>query len=689
MDRHNRSLPLNSPYATDRHIRGAGSQGNQHMKKPGMKVLVIIAIVLTGLVLAIAAGLGVLAAMDTINWIKPMVVGRISDSLGRRVAIAGDLEIIWSLPPAFGADNVRLANVDGAEPANMITAERVAVIPDWAALLDGRVAVDRISMQAARIILSRNDRGRWNLPQTNRSETSRAEAPGPLPTIQLTDSLVKLPLQGKMQAVAVDTLTVGAVDDTMHASGRLRYREVVLSVEISAALLERREGYRLDAVVEAGRNRLTVKGDLTTLQTFPEGDLRFTLKASDPGLFFPAENLPRGLAKGTSIAGRVSSSGEKGRYRISDLEVQAGSDAISGWIEMALQAEPIELSAGLTSRHLDLRAYLPSTPAEAEKAARTEKKAPERILASEPIEITLPGRLVAEADVNIQTLLLPFLRVDELAVRLTLRDGRLDLEPMTASVGGGSFDGQFHLVAGRRPAFRTQGTARRLDLAEMLAGLAQPPALRGEVGFQFNIDGRGRSPAEMAASLNGRFSLAMQGGRIARRWVKKAEAYSFEMTDAFFKLLRPETKPKDDYARIECAVCRFDLDGGIAESNVLVFDTARAGVVGDGSIDLGEERFDLALKPITDGGVGIPGVFKLKVGTTVADAFKLSGTFKAPVIGPDKSESALSLGKAIGGMLLFGPAGLTAGLLEAEFGAGNPCVDALQKVEMIEKPQGP
>ncbi len=136
------------------------------MKKSGMKVLVIIAIVLTGLVLAIAAGLGVLAAMDTINWIKPMVVGRISDSLGRRVAIAGDLEIIWSLPPAFGADNVRLANVDGAEPANMITAERVAVIPDWAALLEGRVAVARISMQAARIILSRNDQGRWNLPQT-------------------------------------------------------------------------------------------------------------------------------------------------------------------------------------------------------------------------------------------------------------------------------------------------------------------------------------------------------------------------------------------------------------------------------------------------------------------------------------------------------------------------------------------
>jgi hypothetical protein len=571
----------------------------------------------------------------------------------------------------------------------MITAERVSVIPDWAALLGGRVAVARISMQAARIILSRDEQGRWNLPQTKRSETSRAEASGPLPTIQLTDSLVKLPLLGEMQAVQVDTLTVGAADGPMRASGRLRYRSVAWSLEASAAPLERREGCRLDVVVEAGRNRLTVKGDLTTLQALPAGDLRFTLKAPDPGLLFPGADLPRGLAKGMSIAGRVSSSGKKGRYRISDFEVAAGSDAISGWIEIALQAEPIELSAGLTSRHLDLGPYLPYAPPEAEKAGRTEKGAPERMLASEPLEITLPRGIVAEAEVNIQTLRLPFLKVDELAARLTLRDGRLDLEVMTASVGGGSFDGQFHLVAGRRPAFRTQGTARRLELADMLAPVAQPPALRGEVGFQFDIDARGRSPAEMAASLNGRFSLAMQGGRIARRWVKKAEAYSFELTDAFFKLLRPEAKPEDDFARVECAVCRFDLDDGVAQSNVLVFDTARAGVVGDGSIELGEERFDLALKPITNGGVGIPGVFKLKVGTTVADAFKLSGTFKAPVIRLDKSESALSLGKALGGMLLFGPAGLTAGLLEAEFGADNPCVDALRQVAVIEKPQGP
>ena len=185
--------------------------------------------------------------------------------------------------------------------------------------------------------------------------------------------------------------------------------------------------------------------------------------------------------------------------------------------------------------------------------------------------------------------------------------------------------------------------------------------------------------------MDGRFSLAMQDGRLDRRLLRKAEAYSFELTDAFVKIFRPKQKPQGDYARIECAVCRFDLQEGVAESNVLVFDTAQAGIVGNGSIDLGSERFDIALKPVTEGGIGIPGLVKLKVGTTVADAFKLGGTFKAPVIRLDKSESAVSLGKAIGGMLRFGPAGLTAGLLEAEFGSGNPCVRALRRADMLEK----
>lgn len=151
----------------------------------------------------------------------------------------------------------------------------------------------------------------------------------------------------------------------------------------------------------------------------------------------------------------------------------------------------------------------------------------------------------------------------------------------------------------------------------------------------------------------------------------------------FLKLFRPDEQQKTEYAKIDCAVCRFGIGDGIAQSNVLVFDTARAGVVGDGQIDLKNEKLDIALKPVT-GGIGIPGLAKLKVGTSsIADSFKLGGTLLHPEITLDKSESALTLGKAIGGMVLFGPVGLTAALLETEFGAKNPCVEALKEAGAV------
>jgi hypothetical protein len=106
-------------------------------------------------------------------------------------------------------------------------------------------------------------------------------------------------------------------------------------------------------------------------------------------------------------------------------------------------------------------------------------------------------------------------------------------------------------------------------------------------------------------------------------------------------------------------------------------------VVGDGRIDLQTERLDIALKPVSEGGVGIPGVAKLKVGSSLTDAFKLDGTLRHPQLGLDKSETAFTLGKALGGMLLFGPVGLTAALLETEFGENNPCVEALKQAGAV------
>jgi uncharacterized protein involved in outer membrane biogenesis len=103
----------------------------------------------------------------------------------------------------------------------------------------------------------------------------------------------------------------------------------------------------------------------------------------------------------------------------------------------------------------------------------------------------------------------------------------------------------------------------------------------------------------------------------------------------------------------------------------------------DGSINLKTERLNISLKPIEKGGIGFGGG-KVDLGLGgIADLFKLGGTLAHPSLAVDKSETAISaavtLGKAIGGTLLFGPVGLAAALVDADFDADNPCISALKE----------
>ena len=658
-----------------------------------MQARKVTGIVLAVLILTGAAAVGTLLFFN-LNAFKPLVTDRLGEQLGRPVAVNGDLELVWTLPPALAAGDVSLGNASWGEAPQMAGLSRIEVVPRWSALIGGRLTLARINVRGARVTLARNAKGQWNLPRPERGNEAQPQTSLPaLPTFHLTDSHLRLQMPAQTHELQVDALTLsfGEGEAGARASGRVRYAamplDLTLTLSPAKVLFGNPAAATLTGDLKTGRNRLAIKGTLTPLQARPQLDLQFDLDAPDLSEIVHAEHLPAGFENRLQASGRLHDTSREGRYRISELQVEAGTSDAEGWIELAPFADPLQMTAELSAQRIDLRPYLPESAPSPEAEAKAPSEISERVFGTTPFPEQFLPPVDLDATVTVKTLLLPALALEDLEATVSLREERLDLDPLAAAAGGGRLDARVHLLgSGEQFQLRTRGEVHRLDLGAMLQTLDLPPSLQGELGLQFDLQGRGASPAELAGGLDGRFSLAMQGGRIARRYLRKAEAYGFELTSAFVELLKPGRKEATEFVNIDCAVARFEIEDGVAESNVLVFDTARAGVVGDGQIDLGEERFNIALKPVTEGGIGIPGLVKLKVGTTVADAFKLGGTFKSPVISLDKSESALSLGKAIGGMLLFGPAGLTAGLLEAEFGSGNPCVKALQQAEMIASP---
>jgi len=102
-------------------------------------------------------------------------------------------------------------------------------------------------------------------------------------------------------------------------------------------------------------------------------------------------------------------------------------------------------------------------------------------------------------------------------------------------------------------------------------------------------------------------------------------------------------------------------------------------VFGYGKIDLKTEEIDLSLKPSPQKGVGINGLAKLTMSLgELTRPLKLKGTLSNPSLSIDPTGSIITLGKAIGGVALFGPFGVAAVLANGQFGDKNQCVAIIE-----------
>jgi hypothetical protein len=113
-----------------------------------------------------------------------------------------------------------------------------------------------------------------------------------------------------------------------------------------------------------------------------------------------------------------------------------------------------------------------------------------------------------------------------------------------------------------------------------------------------------------------------------------------------------------------------------------MFDNDSMTVIGHGTVDLQSEELDFSIDPSSKRGLGLSGVGKVNLNLgELAKPLKLTGTLRNPSIAVDASRSAITIGKGLGGMLLFGPLGLMTALAGGADGQEDPCLCAIQSAE--------
>lgn len=445
----------------------------------------------------------------------------------------------------------------------------------------------------------------------------------------------------------------------------------------------------LTAFINPSKNwpvNLTVKTEGTTLTL--DGtvrdplarrgiDLVFTLKGK--GLASFKQSSVAGLHFGGpfDISGRIADPA-RNVYSFSNLKVMQGENNLSGSVELNLAENRPKVTATLSAQKLDVRPYFQMNP-HPEMATKNLSKGAEkegRIFPDRPFPLKTLRQ--ADADVRIQAaqVLLPNLPLNSLEMTMVLKDGTLTVKPFKAVIGEGSMDGHLSLQSQEKIAsFTMVLKINKLDIRYLTKDLKGAEGLEGNLDADIDLRAHGASIASLMGGLNGRTVLVMGKGRVDNKVI---DLLGGDLSSSLFLLLNPFRK-ETPTTPINCFVGGFDIKDGIASTTAFVLHTDYMVVVGEGEINLKTERLNLSLKPVPKEGIGSRFTGKLNVSLSeLTRPFKLGGTLAHPSLAIDPTQTAIAFGKAIGGVILFGPVGIAAALVGSSSGDENSCLAAIE-----------
>jgi AsmA family protein len=657
-------------------------------------VLGIFVVLIMALVIIVYA---VLSSYD-FNSLKPKIAGAVKEATGRELILAGDIELDIGLFPSLVFEDVSFQNAPWGSRPDLAKIRRFEVQVALLPLITGNIEVKRLVLMEPDILIETDKTGTFNVEFENTKKVppvgTEEGAPAKeikLPALAFKEVRIeKIRLTykdgptGKSHSMKLESLTTGAADMDSPISLVLKgsYNDNPFEVKGTlgpiAALTDPERSWSLKLKAKAGGAAVTADGSIMDPMNGKGISLAVTVEGrsvSDIAKLANAAGVPD---IGPFTAGFKISDPAVNTYKISDLRITLGANKLDGSMEISLAGSRPRLKAVLSSRRLDLRPLLSKDEGKGDRkrvsAPATVKK--EKLFPDDPLPLDALNRVDADVTFKAVEIMLPRLALNDLNVHAFIENGRLTLKTLKAVIGGGNLDARLDLLPqGETAAMTTAMKITGLDLGRMLKEPDTGDMIEGKLDVDLNVSGRGGSTAEIMAGLNGKTIVIVGKGSINNKYI---DMLGGDLSSGLFRVLNP-LKKKDEYSGFNCFVSGFGIKNGLANVTALVFDTNNMSVVGNGLINLKTEELDLGLRPSPKKGLetGVAGKLSLSLGE-FARPLKLAGTLADPSLTVDPTQTAITLGKAVGGVVLFGPVGIAAALATESPDDENPCLTAIE-----------
>ncbi len=660
----------------------------------------------------IVTGLAVIALVILnydFNRFKVPLARAVEKATGRRLTLDGNIGVALGLSPALVIEKVHLANAAWGSRPDMLQLRRLEIQVALLPLIGGTVEVKRFVLIEPQILIETDGKGRSNLDFTPMGRS--AAAPASAEKVARTNAasserfagftLGALKIRGgriefqngtggKLHRVALHEAAASFEDPqqpmAIFLSGAWEGEDFTLDGRLGppAAALDPAVPWPVKLEAKALDFDLVLDGTIANPQQARGIDLNFSINADGLARVEAVTGRHLPLVGPLHAAGRLRDTGP-GAYLLQPFELSAAPGDVKGRLALDLSSSRPRLTADLTSRHLDLGALAPAAGLGPGPGKRAGKKKAGRVFSDTPLPFKVPDAVEAEVSLRVEELVFAKILAEQVHAAANLKSGRLTLDPIEALVSGGTLKGRLALSAkgGGSTGLEARVRIDALDLGRTLQQLQLTDMVEGEADLWAELEASGASVADLMAGLNGNAGGVAKGGRLHKTFF---DPVGGDLASGLLRILDPAAGDSD-YTAVNCAVARLDATGGIADVTVLMLDTPRMTLTGQGRVDLGSERLDLTFKPTPKQGLtaGRFGTLSMSLGE-LTRTVKLGGTLAKPALAVDTSQAALALGKALGGAALLGPAGAGAALAGRASPDQAPCAAAIEAARSGRKP---
>lgn len=446
--------------------------------------------------------------------------------------------------------------------------------------------------------------------------------------------------------------------------------------------------------LETAGAKLSIGGTINDLNKIEGIDLEFMLSGQNLEGFANmfGQNLPK--VDPFVFEGNLKDT-QPLKFELSDLHLVMGKSEVKGSGTMDFSQSQPHVTADFFSSYLDLRKVLWSSDISIEDDSlektfedqATDSTQKRKVFSVQPLDMKSLKSLNVKLDLLAEKMLLPHMALKNFNLQASIKDGGFTVDSLSSDIGGGRLAGNFKI----EPSDQTFIVSALLNidqmaLHQMLEDMEMDIQGEGLIEMRLDLNAEGISMSELMADLDGSVSLLMGKGRIDRNYLRFLGLFKINLISSLVNILGfPSGIGKNEATSgINCLVMRFDIEKGIANLSAFILDTPQTTIAANGHINLSSEKVDIYVKPISKEGIGARGVAKFNLSLSeLTRVLYLGGTLANPSVGVDSTRTFVTLGKAIGGVVLFGPAGVAAALLSGKIGGGsqNFCLEAIEAAQ--------